>query len=304
VAAARHLALGPEGRPATLALIVVVVLAVVGFFAFTYATQRSLLYFPEAGPLPPADTVLSGVEELSLRTEDGLSLGAWFIRPSGPASGFTLLVCNGNAGDRSHRAGLARRLTAAGHAVLLFDYRGYGGNPGTPTEHGLALDARAALAYLRSRGDVDRARVVYFGESLGAAVAARLASDAPPFALVLRSPFPSLAEVGRFHYPYLPVFDPLLMDRFHVSAVLADARVPLLVVAGDRDGVVPLSFSRQVHDRYGGPKRLVVIPDTSHNDPRLAEGSELVAEITRFIADTTSGHSSADSSRTTPLADS
>src|SRR5205807_3151025 len=86
-------------------------------------------------------------------------------------------VCNGNGGDRSLRAGLARGLASAGHRVLLFDYRGYGGNAGTPTETGLRADARAALAYLRSRPDIDPARIVYFGESLGAAVAAQLAAE-------------------------------------------------------------------------------------------------------------------------------
>jgi uncharacterized protein len=261
----------------------------VAVLAFAYLTQRSLLYFPGPGPVDRAASVLASGEDVALRTEDGLTLGAWFVAPSVPATGVTVLVCNGNAGDRSYRAGLARGLAAHGFAVLLFDYRGYGGNAGAPTEHGLRADARAALAYLRSRDDVNPQRIVYFGESLGAAVAADLARYEAPFALVLRSPFPSIAEIGRFHYPYLPVFDVLVMDRYRVDAALAEVRAPLLVVAGDRDDIIPLSFSRQVHDRFRGPKRLLTIAGSGHNDPMLAEGPELVAAVARFVADAASG---------------
>jgi fermentation-respiration switch protein FrsA (DUF1100 family) len=104
-----------------------------------------------------------------------------------------VLVFNGNGGNRAHRAPLAAALSRSGLAVLLFDYRGYGGNPGAPTEPGLLADARAARAYLASRPGVDPGRLVYLGESLGAAVAVALAVEVPPLALVLRSPFTSLA---------------------------------------------------------------------------------------------------------------
>ena len=97
--------------------------------------------------------------------------------------------------------------------MLLFDYRGYGDSAGSPDERGLALDARAARRYLLSRPDVDAARLVYFGESLGAAVAVELAAEHPPAALVLRSPFTSMADVGSYHYPILPV-RLLLRDRY------------------------------------------------------------------------------------------
>ncbi len=107
-----------------------------------------------------------------------------------------MLVCNGNAGDRSMRADLAAALNRHGLSVLLFDYRGYGGNPGRPSEDGLAADARAAQAWLAGQPDVDPNRIAYFGESLGAAVAIGLAVQRPPAALVLRSPFTSLADVG------------------------------------------------------------------------------------------------------------
>ena len=217
-------------------LVVVAVLAAP--LALLWLFQRRLLYFPTPGPVPPAASVLPGAEDVTFETADGLRLAGWFVPapPGGPADRVgrarpAVLVCNGNGGDRSMRAPLAAALSRMGLAVLLFDYRGYGGNPGHPTEEGLAADARAALGYLAGRPEVDPERVIYFGESLGAAVALRLATERPPAALVLRSPFASLAEVGRRHYPLLPV-SLLLRDRYDSAALAGRLTAPLLVVAG------------------------------------------------------------------------
>ena len=108
----------------------------------------------------------------------------------------------------------ASALAREDFGVLLFDYRGYAGQDGTPSEDGLAADARAALEHVRSRPDVDPQRIAYYGESLGAAVAIGLAFDSPPAALVLRSPFTSLEDMARLHYPWLPI-GPLLAERSH-----------------------------------------------------------------------------------------
>jgi fermentation-respiration switch protein FrsA (DUF1100 family) len=269
----------------------VIALIVVGALAFLFVVwlgQRSLLYFPRPGPVASPAAALA-VQSADLVTEDGVRLGAWFVPPTTAASGITVLVCNGNGGDRSHRAGLARVLATAGHAVLLFDYRGYGGNPGSPSEEGLRADARAALKYLESRPDVDAARIAYFGESLGAAVAAQLASERRPLALVLRSPFPSLGDAAKVHYPYLPVTDALLRDRYRTSDALAEMSAPVLVVAGDRDTVVPTSLSRQVYDELRGPKRYALIAGADHNDPELAEGEPLIGHVVRFLEDVAVG---------------
>ncbi|HZA84086.1 MAG TPA: alpha/beta hydrolase [Actinomycetes bacterium] len=203
--------------------------------------------------------------------------GRWG-RP-GPA----VLVCNGNGGNRSLRAPLAAALSRMGLAVLLFDYRGYGGNPGHPTEAGLAADARAALDYLTGRPEVDPARVVYFGESLGAAVALRLATERPPAALVLRSPFASLAEVGQLHYPLVPV-SLLLRDRYDSAALAGRLAAPLLVVAGGRDRIIPASHSRRLFAAAPQPKRLVVLDGADHNDHDLLAGPRLLAEVRAFLA--------------------
>jgi hypothetical protein len=238
--------------------------------------QRSFIYFPLAQKPPPVASVLPGAQEVRFTTADGIPLTGWFR--SGPVGSATVIVFNGNAGDRSHRAPLAAALAREGFGVLLFDYRGYAGHAGTPSEEGLAADARGALDHIRGRGDVDPTRIAYFGESLGAAVATRLATEHPPVALILRSPFTSLADMAKLHYPWLPI-GPLLVDRYPSIDRIADVRAPLLVIAGTRDGIVPLEHSRRLFDAAREPKRFVPIDDADHNDLALLAGERLVAEV-------------------------
>jgi pimeloyl-ACP methyl ester carboxylesterase len=238
--------------------------------------QRRLIYFPDTA-VPAAGSMLPGAQEITLRTGDGLALCAWHVAPTGGDRGITVLVMPGNAGSRADRAPLARRLAAKGFAVLLLDYRGYGGNPGSPSEQGLITDAHAARRYLVDHG-VAPERLIYFGESLGAAVATRLAAEHPPAGLVLRSPFTDLAAVGARHYPLLPVHL-LLRDRFPVTKLISQIRVPTAVVYGSADAIVPPEQSVAVAAAAGGPVRRVEIAGADHNDAALLESNELVAAV-------------------------
>ena len=247
-----------------------------------WAGQRRLLYFPFGEVPAPAEVGLASAERVTFSTADGLTLHGWFVPARTPRAA-TVIVFNGNAGHRGLRAPLATALNAQGIAVLLFDYRGYGGNPGTPTEAGLFQDARAAQAYVASRPDVDATRVVYFGESLGSGVATALAAEKPPAALILRSPFASMAEVGQFHYPLLPVRW-LLRDRFASIEHISRIGCPLLVIAGDRDRVVPFDHSRRLFDAASEPKTFVTVPGADHNDWELTAGDLMLREIGRLLA--------------------
>jgi hypothetical protein len=194
-----------------------------------------------------------------------------------------VLVFNGNAGDRSHRAPLAAALNQAGFSVLLFDYRGYGRNPGRPSERGLLSDARAVRAYVGAREDVEAGRVIYFGESLGAAVAIALAQEHPPAALVLRSPFTSLTDMARLHYPYLPA-DLLLRDRFESIKRIPSLICPVLIIVGEQDRIVPADQSRRLYDAAQAPKQFLLIRGADHNDFVLLAGDRLVEGVVKFVA--------------------
>ncbi|MGQ0680285.1 MAG: alpha/beta hydrolase [Actinomycetota bacterium] len=247
-----------------------------------YGLQRFLIYLPH-GQVAPITAALPGAQEIRFPTSDGLELTGWFLPGPALGPGPAILVANGNAGNRSHRAPLARALRDSGASVLLFDYRGFGGNPGKPSEEGLRRDARAAQQYLSDRPEVDPNRIVYFGESIGGAVVVDLAVEYPPAGMVLRSPFTSLADVGRIHYPWLPV-RLLLRDRYESISTIARVQVPLLVVAGEQDSIVPASQSRALLDAAPGPKRLVLVAGADHNDAALFTGEQLLSEIRRFLA--------------------
>lgn len=264
-------------------------LAVLGVVAVVlgglYAIQRSLIYYPEPGPLPQASDLLPGGGDVTLRTADGLRLGAWYFpargtgAPTAPGAP-TVLFAPGNGGNRWGRMPFAEPITAAGINVLLLDYRGYGGNPGSPSESGLAQDARAAYDYLTGELGVPASRLLYVGESLGCGVVSRLATERPPAAMVLRSPFVDLASAGRVHYPFLPV-RLLLKDRFPVAEnVRKLSGVPVTVVAGTGDSIIPIEQSRRVAEAARG--RLVEVPGADHNDLELLSGVGLIDAVIRL----------------------
>jgi len=263
--------------------VALLLLLIVGFLAAVWLTQRRLIYFPTS-TLPAAGAVgLPGAVDVTFQTADGVTLQAWFVPADGVNRGLTVLFLSGNGGNRAMRAPLATALASRGIATLLVDYRGYGGNSGRPTETGLAADARAARAYLAQRPDVDASRIVYFGESLGTGVAVRLASEQPPFALILRSPYTSLVDVGRRAYPFLPVRF-LLADRFASLDRIGGITCPVLVIAGTRDSIVPADLSERLFEAVRSPKkRLLMIDGADHNDYELLAGPELIDAVVSFL---------------------
>jgi fermentation-respiration switch protein FrsA (DUF1100 family) len=267
-------------RPMIITAGYVVVMAAV--LVLIWMMQRRFIYFPTSSVPSPSEIGLTDVEPVTFETIDGLTLSGWFFAASGPSPRVTVLVLNGNAGNRAHRGPLAAALQRHGFQVLLADYRGYGGNPGTPSKNGLAADARAARAYLAGRPDVDPSRLVYFGESLGTAVAVDLAVEHAPAALILRSPFTSLGALGQHHYQFLPV-RLLLRDRFAAIDQIRGIRAPLLVIAGGHDRIVPIDNSRRLYEAAMTPKTLLVLPDADHNDYELLAGDTMIQAMVRFL---------------------
>jgi fermentation-respiration switch protein FrsA (DUF1100 family) len=253
--------------------VVAILLAAGIVLALFWVGQRRMIYIPYAGVAPAVSLGLPRAHDATFTTDDGVTLHGWFVPADSTPARFTVIVFNGNAGHRGMRAPVAAALAS----------RGYGDNAGTPTEDGLARDARAAREYLVTRADIDTNRIVYFGESLGAAVALRLATEQPPFALVLRSPFTSLLDIGRHHYPYLPVRW-LLRERYPSLERAARVSSPTLVIAGDRDSIIPVEQSRRLYDAIAGEKRLVVIPDANHNDEAMFVGPQLIQAVLDFVA--------------------
>ena len=160
---------------------------------------------------------------------------------------------------------------------MLASYRGYGGNPGTPSEAGLAADARAAVGWLADRG-VEPDCLVLYGESLGSGVAVRLASQTPVAAVLLESPFSSVADVAQALYPIFPV-RALLHDRFDSVARIADIGAPLLVMHGEADRTVPVRFGRRLFDAAAEPKEAWWVAGGGHVDLHRHGASQVVLDF-------------------------
>ncbi len=245
--------------------------------------QDTLVYHPDRSSPGPAASMLDGGVDVTLITTDGLDLAAWFVPPAPEVQDreVAVLVAPGNGGNRLGRAGLAELLAERGFAILLLDYRGYGGNPSRPTEAGLALDAQAAQRALAERGYPPE-RTIYFGESLGAGVVAALQAEVPPAGLLLRSPFTSFADLGAHQYPFLPV-EALLRDRYPVLGHMAVSQVPVTVVHGDRDDIVPPAHSEAVARAAPRLVEHLVLPGAGHNDavmfgPKIADAVVRLAD--------------------------
>lgn len=269
-------------RPVRIAAAALILVGTV--IAILWALQRQLIYFPDSGEVPPAAEVIDGARDVTLHTADGLELSAWFVPPARQDRRMAVLVAPGNGGNRVGRAGLARQLRQRGFAVLLLDYRGYGGNPGRPSEQGLIDDAVAATDALVRLG-YPPDRTIYLGESLGTGVVAALQAERAPAGVVLRSPFTELADVGAHHYPFLPVRW-LLRDRFPVVERLEDSEVPVTVIYGGRDTVVPSELSAQVAAAAPRLVEKLVFRRADHNDPVMF-GPEIAQAVVR-LAETVS----------------
>lgn len=254
--------------PIRTALILVLTVAVLVLLLWLF--QRRLVYFPAGDP----GTAPPGWEAVSATTTDGIDLRGWVT--DGVAGQPIVIVFHGNAGNRGGRLPLGRALAAHGYGVVMFDYRGYGGNEGRPTEEGLQTDARAVWGWARDR--YPGRRLIVFGESIGAAVATGLAVQHPPSALILRSPFTSLADVASHHYPFLPV-GVLLRDEFPVVEQISSVDAPVTVVAGSADRTVPWSQSLAVFDAAATHATWVLIEGADHNDPELSHGPAVVEAI-------------------------
>ncbi|MFD0558909.1 hypothetical protein FB566_4865 [Stackebrandtia endophytica] len=260
-------------------IVLVIAVVLLLLVALAWMFQRKLIYLPDA-TAPSEDQRPASAVDVTLHTEDGLRLTAWLVHPTDRDRGMAVLVAPGNAGNRAGRADLGQRLAAEGFTVLLLDYRGYGGNPGSPDETGLRKDALAAWRYLHDEAGFDNGRMIYFGESLGGGAVSHLATVEPPAAMLLRSPFTDLAAAGQRAFPFLPV-RALLHDRFPVESDVAASAVPLTVVIGTEDSIIPAQQSRDVATsaEQAGATVTVVEIAADHNDAVLAFGPEVVQAV-------------------------
>ena len=241
--------------------------------ALLYLLQERLIFLPRQLPEGVRNAVaeLPGVVEIEARAADGTRLHGWLRHTAAEDAARPGLVIyfGGNAEEVSWQVHGAEDL--APWSLAAFNYRGYGLSEGRPGEAALVADALAVFDRLAARADVDPERIVVFGRSLGSGVAVPLAAARPVRGVVLVSPFDSLARVGWRHYPFVPV-SWLLRHPFDSLAHAPSLEAPLLVLAGERDRIIPATHSRRLFDAWRGPKRWVPLPEADHNGIHLHPG--------------------------------
>jgi len=241
------------------------------FVALLYVAQRGMMYFPDTTRTPPAAVGLLQAEDITLNAADGEKLVAWHVRP---AEGRPVIVYfQGNGGGPNLRARRFRNLAADGFGLLVLCYRGYGGSTGSPSETGLLLDAAAAYDFAATRYGPDR--IVLWGESLGSGVAVALAAERPVARVLLESPFTSTADIASASYPFVPV-RLLMKDQFRSDERIGKVTVPVLIMHGTRDSVVPITYGERLYGLIRSPKRFISLANAGHNDHDDHGAAEMV----------------------------
>jgi len=236
------------------------------FVGGLYLVQRELIYLPSGPMSTPAESGVPEMRPIRLTTADGLTLTSWY-RPAETGQP-TMVYFQGNGGNMAGRAFKVRPYLDAGFGMLLVGYRGYGENPGKPSEQGLYADGRAQFKFLEGQGVRPQSWVAY-GESLGAGVAVQLAMEQarsfPIGAIILEAPFASLGDVAAVHYPFVPARF-LIKDRFESIAKIAMVKAPVFIVNGVNDGVIPSGQGQQLFEAALEPKEGHWISGAGHND--------------------------------------
>ncbi len=241
-------------------------LALAGIFALIVIVGRLLhryfIYLPDRTRIDPRQAGIAGVEEVMFKAADGTKLIAWYLPAKRDMP--TLLYFTGNSGNAANRAGKIKTVAADGYGVFVLNYRRYGGSEGRPSEAKITADAVSAYDTLRGLG-VAPHDIVAYGESLGTAVATRLALQRHVEGLVLEAPFTSIVDVGRLLWPLFPL-SLIMADQYRTIDRIGQVKAPLFIVHGGRDAIIPLDQARHVFHAASEPKAMTVVPQAGHND--------------------------------------
>ncbi len=243
--------------------------------------DRTFLFYPRAEWVATPEDGGVLYEDLMLTAEDGTAISAWYVPARDPAAP-VLLFCHGNAGNISHRVHNLVLLNRIGISVLIFDYPGFGRSGGRPLEAGVYKSAHAAYRYLKDERGVPDRKIVLFGRSLGAAAAVELAAGGRGGALIIECAFTNLHEIGRHLYPVLPMPGRLKL-KYPTAERLAEVRMPVLIIHGEADRLVPVSMARRLHQLARRPKDLYLIPGAGHDDTPIVGGGEYGDRIRSFV---------------------
>jgi uncharacterized protein len=269
-----------SGGARMIALVVQLLVVAAALFVAARLLEPRAAFFPSAGETTTPLDFGVPYEPWSIPTRDGETLRAWsLLNPSGRAH---VLYFHGNGGNLSVWAPILASVARRGYSVVAIDYRGYGTSTGRPSERGLYRDVEAVVDRFWSQAPRDTP-VVYWGRSLGGAMAAYAATIRPPDGLILESTFPDVRSLVRSS-PLLAVLALLSSYRFPCAEFMEQVKRPALVIHGDRDSVIPFGQGRALFDRITGPKRFFTIHGGDHNDLEPPDPADYWRVVGDFVA--------------------
>jgi fermentation-respiration switch protein FrsA (DUF1100 family) len=266
-----------------IAYILLLIIGAYGAFALLlYMSQTKLLYYPNLPSREIAytpDQLGIAYEEVNIRTSDDVLLHGWYVPVSRPRA--VVLFFHGNAGNISHRLDSLKIFHDLNLSTFIFDYRGYGQSEGKVSEQGTYLDAEAAWLYLTKQRQIAPDNIVLFGRSLGAAVAAYLATKQNPKALIIESAFTSVPDMAGRVYPFLPV---RLLTRYNYNTrqYVESIRSPILIIHSHDDEIIPFDNGRELYSAAHEPKSFLELRG-GHNDGFLISGRMYTGRMDAFI---------------------
>jgi uncharacterized protein len=266
-----------------LSLVLSILFAYVLVLVFVRMFESHLIFFPDYPGRLEGDWHPRGldVEDVWLTTSDGVKLHAWWI--AADKAKFTFLAFHGNASNIANRAPTYEFLRDSHVNVLALEYRGYGRSEGKPSEGGIYRDAEAAYEYLVSSRGIDGRTIVSFGQSLGTAVATRMATHRKVAGVVLEAPFPSASRVARKTFWFLPGLSLFTNGQFNTRAWLKEIHAPVLIVHCNQDPVIPFEFGKEVYDEALPPKNFLQINGYCHEESSLIAPTQYRTALQEFL---------------------
>ena len=276
-------------------IILAVVIAYCAFVAYIYWAQRDFMYFPFGDDMPPPKA-FPAYSEIHVETKDGLRLTGWYAAPD-KSVGWVIVMFHGNAQNISVRPPKMADFLEQGYGILLAEYRGYGGNPGQPTEKGLYADGRAYLDWLIREKKYKAEDIILFGESLGSAVAVQLGTEYEVKAVILDVPFNNAVALARRNFFFVPFLSILMKDQYRSDEKIGRLSMPVIIGVGGRDYIAPPRFGRALYRAATEPKILKEYPGAGHFDLASYGFHQDIMTILEDLSDQTSGQEEPDQPR-------
>ena len=245
--------------------------------SFTYIFQRNLLYHPTENNYT-GDILSVPVKKVNIKTKDNIELISWYHNKKNEKLK-TILFFHGNAGSIENRIHKINHFKNINVNFLIFAWRGFSGNKGQPTEKGLYEDAKSAVEWLKNNGTHEK-DIILYGESLGTAIAVEIAQNKNFAGIILESPFTSMIDAGKEVYPFLPVRF-LLKDKYESNLKIKNINIPILIMHGKVDNIVPFYMGEKMYELANEPKYFYF---SEYDDHMMEYNEKLLNELKKFIS--------------------